>query len=379
MARVLIFYSPFGSGHLSASRALASAFDQINGSEAVVEDIFNHVGSLLRGAVVTLYEQLSARAPLLYEIYYTSTDTQEVAVANTSNLFTDALYTPFLIGLNRYVERLAPDVIVCTQQFPLAAISFLKQQGRITQPIYVVVTDFMVHATWIAPEVSGYFVAHPQTGYVLAQRGVPADCIHVTGIPVNLELTKPKTSVASRRACNLPLDRPVISLLAGGLETKRVRLIVERMLSENRVPATLVTVAGRNQELADALRNFNSSPSLDLRKLGRIDYLDDLIVASDVVITKAGGLIVSEALARGTPLVIINPIPGQEEWNADFVSSEGVGLQLRMPEMVPTATLALLNSPERLAQMSQRAADMGRPRAALDIAQYVLDEIASRR
>ncbi|MFO7633824.1 MAG: glycosyltransferase [Caldilinea sp.] len=376
MARIMIFYSPFGSGHLSASKSLAEAFRRSDPQHVViVEDIFEHIGSTLRGTVASVYERLSERAPLLYEAYYESTDVDELSFATTSNLLTDALYAPFLQGLLNFIQRTNPDVIVCTQQFPLTAVSFLKQQGRIRQPLFVVVTDYMVHASWIAPGVDGYFVAHPQTAYVLQRRGVPARNIYATGIPVKLELLTPKSSQEARAAHNLPLDRPVISVFGGGIEPKRVRLLVERMLEEADKPSYAVIVAGRNRDLEETLEAVHSGAHMKLRKEGLIDYVDDLIVASDVVITKSGGLIVSEVLARSTPMIIIDPIPGQEEWNADFVVAAGAGLQLSMPETVPTATLALLAEPDRLAQMTAQAKKIGRPRAALDIAETILERI----
>ena len=376
MARILIFYSPFGSGHLNASRALAAAFRSRDPRHVViVEDVFEHVGSSLRKTVSATYERLSERAPLLYEAYYESTDTDDLSFATTSNLLTDALYTPFLHGLLKFIERVQPDIIVCTQQFPLAAVSFLKQQGRIQKPVYVVVTDFMVHASWIAPGVDGYFVAHPQTAYVLRRRGVAAARIYATGIPVKLELLTPKLTADVRAAHDLPVDRPVIGIFGGGIEPKRVRLLMERMLEEADRPSLAVTIAGRNRDLVEALQDLHSGAYMKLRKEGMIDYVDDLVVASDVVITKSGGLIVSEVLARGTPMIIIDPIPGQEEWNADFVAGAGAGIQLRMPEMVPAATLSLLASPERLAQMAAQAEEMGRPRAALDIADTILERM----
>lgn len=376
MARILIFYSPFGSGHLSASKALAAALRKQNADHIViVEDIFTLVGSALRSVISNLYARLSERAPLLYEVYYESTDVDELSFAMTSNLLTDALYSPALSGLAKFIERVAPDAIVCTQQFPLAAVSFLKQQGRISLPLYVVVTDFMVHASWIAPAVDGYFVAHPQTAYVLGRRGVDADCIHVTGIPVKLELLTPKTTADARTAHALPLDRPVISIFGSGIESKRVRMLVERLLEEATLPSLAVTVAGRNQELSAALRDLHGGAHMALRQEGMIDFVDDLVVASDIVISKSGGLIVSEVLARGTPMIIIDPIPGQEEWNADFVAGAGAGIQLRMAEMAPMAALELLAEPERLASMATHAQRMGRPRAALDIATTILAEI----
>jgi len=376
MARILILYSPFGSGHLSASKALAAALRAEDSKHVVVvEDIFEHVGSTLRSTVSSIYEQLSEKAPLLYEAYYESTDVDEFSFATTSNLLTDALYTPFLLGLHKFLERMNPDAIVCTQQFPLAVVSFLKQQDRLHKPLFVVVTDFMVHASWIAPKVDAYFVAHPQTGYVLERRGVPAEQIHATGIPIKLEVTETKSQRDVRVAHGLPLERPVISVFGGGIEPKRVRLLVERMLEEAQTPSLLVTVAGRNQDLAAALRPLRSGKFMELRKEEMIDYVDDLIVASDVVVSKAGGLIVSEVLARNTPMIIIDPIPGQEEWNADFVAGSGAGIQLRMPEMVPPATLALLDDPERLAAMGRQAQRMGRPHASQEIARTILEQV----
>jgi processive 1,2-diacylglycerol beta-glucosyltransferase len=116
-----------------------------------------------------------------------------------------------------------------------------------------------------------------------------------------------------------------------------------------------------------------------LRVLGRIDYVDDLVAASDLAITKAGGLIVSEILARGTPLVVFDPIPGQEEWNADFLVSSGAGLQLRLPEWVPWAVRQLLADRERLGRIRERARAAGRPHAARDIAEHVARAISHVR
>ncbi len=192
MAKILIFYSPFGSGHLSASLALAAGLESTGPHTVIVGDIFEHVGSSLRSTVSRLYKRMSEKAPLLYEMYYEGTDQSDLFSATTSNLLTDALYTPFLQGLQAFLDETNPDAIVCTQQFPLSAVSFLQQQGKIAQPIYTVVTDFMVHASWIAPHVETYFVATELTGDVMQRRGVSPDRIVATGIPVKLELVEPK-------------------------------------------------------------------------------------------------------------------------------------------------------------------------------------------
>jgi processive 1,2-diacylglycerol beta-glucosyltransferase len=151
---------------------------------------------------------------------------------------------------------------------------------------------------------------------------------------------------------------------------------VEKLL-ESTLPAQLVTVAGRNESLEEELQDLADGARMKLIQLGKIDFVDDLIAASDVVITKAGGLIVSEVLARGTPIVIIDPIPGQEEWNADFVAGAGAGIQLRMPEMVPYAVASLLRNPERMTVMAEGARQVGRPSAAVAVVERTLLEYAA--
>jgi processive 1,2-diacylglycerol beta-glucosyltransferase len=147
---------------------------------------------------------------------------------------------------------------------------------------------------------------------------------------------------------------------------------VVSLLLRSRTPGTLVVIPGRNEKLSQEIADLTDGPHMKLIKLDKIEFVDDLVAASDLVITKAGGLIVSEILARGTPMVIFEPLPGQEEWNADVVSGYGAGIQVRMPEMAALATLRLLNQPERLQAMRDHAQDVGRPRAALDIAEYIL-------
>src|SRR5215831_7344421 len=131
-----------------------------------------------------------------------------------------------------------------------------------------------------------------------------------------------------RRRHGLPDGRPLVTVFGGGIESGRVRLIVERLLAGP--AAAVAVVAGRNETLVEALAALpDGGPQATLHRFGLIDFVDDLVAASDLVITKPGGLIVSEVLARATPLIIIDPIAGHEEWNADFVAGSGAGIQLR--------------------------------------------------
>jgi processive 1,2-diacylglycerol beta-glucosyltransferase len=150
-------------------------------------------------------------------------------------------------------------------------------------------------------------------------------------------------------------------------------------LLDSGMRGTLIVVAGRNEELKDGIAELQSNDTLTLWKLGFVDFLDDLITGSDLVITKAGGLIVSEIMARGTPMVVIDPIPGQEHWNADYIVSVGAGVQVRLAEMIPSVVKSLLDDPERLELMREKSSEAGRPSAAFTVADSVLEVVQRER
>ena len=377
MPRILILYASLGSGHLHAAKALEQAFQRYPDVAVQIEDAFNYASAILRETLTRLYKRLSEKAPELYRMIYEGSDLDDLEESMNGNLVVAQLERPFYKRLEKLVKDTNPDVIICVQQIPSRILQLLNQKGELLQPHYVVVTDVIAHSTWINYGVAGYFLPSELTADLLIDRGVAPELLHVTGIPVKLEIAEPKAMAAMRLKHNLPVDRPVVTLFGGGLHRKRVRMMVSKLL-ESDCPGMLVVVAGRNTELSEALEDLTDGVQMKLQKLGMIDFVDDLVVASDLVITKAGGLITSEVAARGTPMVIIDPFPGQEEWNADAITAYGAGVQLRLPEMVPPTVLHLLSNPEQLAFMRDRAHMIGQPRAALEIAEQILSEWHSK-
>ena len=318
--------------------------------------------------------KISEQSPTLWRRIYEGTDNPDLEDALESNIQMGEYQRPFYKKMETLINEMNPDAIISTQQFPLLIVQTLKNQGRIKQPNYVVITDFMAHSSWLNGGVEAYFVASEFTREALALWGVPEKQLFATGIPVKQEISQAKPQAEARQKLDLLLDTPVVTLFGGGIMPKRVRRMVETMLLYAE-PLSFVTVAGRNRQMAEALEDLESTLKVTLRKYQFIDFVDDLVAASDLVVTKSGGLITSEVLARGTPMVVVDPIPGQEEWNADFVTGSGAGIQIRLPEMVPAAILGLLDQPERLKAMRARAKAVGRPNAAMDIAKHILSDL----
>lgn len=372
MPKILILYSSLGSGHVSAAKALTQAFHHFPSVTVRTEDALDYASPVYRSAVVQIYEQLSEKVPQLYKAFYEGSDVNDLERAIDSNLTWARLERPLFRKLGQFVKDVNPDVVVCVQQIPSRLLQLLEQEERISKPQYVVITDTIAHSTWINYGVNGYYLPNALSANFLIQRGVDPALLHVTGIPVKLEIMQPKTQQETRLRHDLPLDTPIITLFGGGLNPRRVRFMVANLL-EHLTSGMLIVAAGRNHDLLDDLEDLNGSASVQLRKLGTIDYVDDLVVASDLIITKAGGLITSEILARATPMVIVDPIPGQEEQNADVITAAGAGVQLRLLEMVTPAVQYLLTHPERLTAMRQSALEIGQPRAALNIAEHILN------
>ncbi len=370
MPRYLLLHASVGSGHRSAANALAEALDRLPDSEVRVEDTLDYASPIFSAAYSRSYLELSQRAPLIWQMFYESMDTTDSDWAPLRDRMRGLVAELAITKLKDLIRDYAPAAIICTHFLPAELLMRLKLDGSMRVPTYTVITDHAVHSQWITPGVDGYFVASEFPRKLMIERDVPAAIIHATGIPVNPAVTAPKDPAEMRRKHNLPASGAVLTLFGGGLLSQRVRRVVEGIAALGQ-PGLLLVVAGRNAELPAALAGLESGPHMQLRVLEHIDYVDDLVVASDLVITKAGGLIVSEVLARGAPLLVIDPIPGQEEWNADFLVSSGAALQLRLVEWAPWTIEQLLLAPERLAALRAHAAAAGRPNAARDIAELI--------
>jgi processive 1,2-diacylglycerol beta-glucosyltransferase len=375
MPTIAVFHVSAGIGHTSAARSIGAALRLHPGVTVVVEDVFDHVNDVARKVITSAYNELSTRLQPLYTMVHSRLHFDDTEDALRANAVLKTMGQPFLKRFERRVEELRPDAIICTMQWPLHVLQDYGERAGV--PEYAVITDFSVQSSWLREGVAAYFVASELTRDVLLARGIEPERVHVTGIPVKLELAEPKDRAEMRRRHNLPLEPPLVTVIGSGVAPERVRHMVAQLLKGDQ-PATVVTVAGRNHYLDEALADLEPGRLVGLRRLGFIDYIDDLVAASDLVISKPGGLITSEVLARGTPMIVIDPIPEQEEWNADVVSGSGAGIQIRVPELVPRAVRTVLARPAWLELMRAQAREIGRPRAAYDIAARVLADLEAR-
>jgi processive 1,2-diacylglycerol beta-glucosyltransferase len=254
-------------------------------------------------------------------------------------------------------------------------ISWLKEKKTLTCPLAVVVTDFDIHANWLCRYCDRYFVALDETGVHLEKLGIPADRITVSGIPVDPVFARRKDKAAMRRKHGLREDRTTILVSAGGFGVGPVENLITALLDLQH-EAQIVAVCGKSEELKRKLENLAgrvpAGHRVTVRVVGYTTDMDEYMAAADMLVGKTGGLTTSEALARDLIMVVVNPIPGQEERNADHLLEEGAALRCNNLPAIAFKIDRLLDDPARMAAMKKNIQRLARPRAAYDIVSTLL-------
>jgi processive 1,2-diacylglycerol beta-glucosyltransferase len=266
-----------------------------------------------------------------------------------------------------YLSRVQPDLILSTH---FLIPQLLRQEHpypwlrRI--PIECVITDYDLHQFWVSDNVSRYYVAHEELAERLASRGIPESRIVVSGIPVHPVFMRPVSLSQVRQSLGLDPDRAVLLVLAGGLGLPMLERSVRSLFRLKR-PVQIVTVAGKNESLRRRLDHLVPPSPITLVNRGYVRNMHELLSVCDVVITKPGGLTVSECLAKGKPMLLYAPIPGQEERNADFALRHGVALQAAIPQDLPLLVERILGDPALRRTLQDHLAAESRPDAAFTI------------
>jgi processive 1,2-diacylglycerol beta-glucosyltransferase len=269
----------------------------------------------------------------------------------------------------RYLKQFKPDVVLCTHYLPVEILGKAREKWEGTPPLAVcVVTDFEAHALWMGEAVDFYCVAAEETKARLVARGASPENVIPTGIPIAGKFSNAPDALAVRKRYGLRDDLPTLLVLGGGFGMGPVAEILGEL---NKVAHTFQTlvVAGRNEELRRELAVLDHKHPTHV--LGFVTNMHELMAVADLIITKPGGLTSSEALAMGKPLFILNPIPGQEAANSDFLLERGAAAKVNRVEDLPYRLGQLLGS-KKLLEMGRAAEALGRPSAALEICREVL-------
>lgn len=356
-----------------AADALAKSFRaRPDVEEVLVDDSLDHTNVLHKQLYSTLYKQLSKQLPKFLGWWYETSD--DPWVSDRGRVALDLTQALPLINL---VREFKPDSIICTHFMPAGVLSYLIGIGRLEAELGIAVTDFHFHAYWITRAFHWYFVAQEDDKIHMEGLGLPGERIHVTGIPIEPEFALPVDRAAVLTRHNLDPAKPTLLVAGGALGLSPAIAVVRRLLQLQRDFQAII-VCGKNTGLQKDIEDLTAGREDRFRVLGYTREMPDLLGAATLLLSKPGGLTTAEALARGLPIVVLDPIGGQEERNSDVLLEAGAAVKCTEVTVLNHKISRLLDDPDRIAAMGENARRLGRPNAAADIARIVAESPACK-
>ena len=361
-----------GAGHERAARAVAAALDEIRpGTVVDVRDALELSSLFLRTTYASTYNRVLARAPRVWGQVYKLN-------ATPYDSFRQRMRTWLAVwGSPKYFEAIrtfGPDAILCTLFLPAEVLATWREEGKVGVPVATVITDFAIHPVWVHRGMDHYFVAADSVKEELIDTGlVTDDRVTVTGIPIDPKFAVPIAAADARRDLGLDPDpsRLTLLLMGGGYGWGPIETMLDVVLAmPERVQA--LVIAGRNEALRSRLAARAAGVPDRVKVHGFTDRVETFLAASDVILSKTGGLTVSESMAVGVPMVVFRPLPGQEERNCDFLQESGAGIRVHDYEELHFRLMRFFHDPGRLGEMKANARRVGRPRSAFAVAERLL-------
>ncbi len=363
--KILLLSVSAGAGHQRAAQAIAaSAAENYPDWQVLHLDVMNYVTSGFRKIYTDFYLQLVNKAPALWGYLYQVS--HEAKPTSTMERLRRAIERLNARALLRAITEFNPDQIICTHFLPAELLARLRNKGQLTTPVWVQVTDFDLHRMWIHQGLQGYFCANQEIAERLRQQDLGVTQIHATGIPVMPAFAQQWSRQQCAQQWQIKPDKATVVLMGGGAGLGGLELLAASIL---RLPgdSQLLVLAGKNQATLAALQRLQQSYPERLRPFGYTNQVEQIMACADLIITKPGGLTTSECLAMGLPMIVNSPIPGQEERNADYLLEQGVALKAYDEMSLLYRLRHLLEQPQSLQLMRQRAQAIGKADAALQV------------
>lgn len=364
-----------GAGHVRAAEAIRDMASLHYPELDVVHlDAMNYVSSIFRKTYKENYLKIVENHPSLWGYMYKKSDRVE-GDDSKMKAFRLAIERLSSMELIKEIDRNKPDGIICTHFLPPELISRKIRKGKINTPCWVQITDFDVHGLWIQPRMEGYFVACEEASWKLKNYNIDPDRIHITGIPIAPVFTQEFSKKTCCEEIGISPDLPTILMMAGGEGLGDMCFLAEKILQTD-IKCQIIALAGKNEILLHSLTSLSEKYKGKLIPMGFTKTIERVMAASDIAVTKPGGLTSSECLAMGLPMIIVSPIPGQEERNADYLLESGAALKALDETSLINKLKRLIENPEKISGMKKKAMDIATPNAARNVLGTVLKTLA---
>lgn len=375
MKKALILYACYGGGHISAANSIKECIEKYYPNiEPIAIDFMNYLNVTIDKLTTTAYEEMAKKVPYLWGTVYMKSEKGALARFSIDSNKLLAIKLHFLI------KRYKPDYIISTHPFSSQMCAYLKKKNKLPRvKLATVMTDFAPHDQWLVGSeyISYFFVAHEAMKDLIVIKGIPEKKVFATGIPLSNRffLDYDKNSLLNN--FNLSKDKFTILFFAGGrfgLGKKNTYKILED-IARYMDNVQVVAIAGKNKKMFDA---FNDTVKKykrkdDIKVLEFTDKVPELMHISDIVISKPGGLTTSECLACGLPMIVINPIPGQEEQNAEFLENSNLAYWIKDDDNPLGVIFKVINNKDIFNSLKQNVSKYAKRNSTKEICDILFD------
>ena len=365
--RILLMHISKVSGHKSAAQAIEKAAKILEPDTVISNlNVFDYTNPITSAVVNFIYLHIIQRMPFIWRYLY---DNQKFIKRTEKTKY--AIHRINAPKLKAILDNFHPGVIACSQAYPCGIIADLKKMYKLNIPLVAILTDYVPHSYWIYDTVDYYIVPSEDIKRRLAEKGVDPEKIRPLGIPIDPKFNSPLNRQESKLKLGLALDAPVVLIMGGSHGLGPLKQVIHQ-LDESKIDFQEIVVTGINKKLFNHLSSNINNFKKTIKIYAYADNIDELMSLSDVIITKPGGVTVSEALTMGLPMLILRPIPGQEDNNTVYLIQHGAAIKADEPKKIKEIVEELFSHPEKLKQLSSQALGMSKPEASMDIARLLL-------
>ena len=372
MKKILIFYASYGGGHLSAAKSIESVINELYPNiETKLIDCIKYVNKGVEKITTAAYRGMAKKAPWAWgKIYNASQKGVMAHISTRSNAI-------MAIKLLKLLRAENPDMVISAHPFSSQMCAYLKRKGKVDFPLATIMTDFAPHDQWLVghEQTEYFFVAHDKMKQYLISKNIDKNKVYALGIPINSRFTKEYNKSDILKEFNLKNDTKTILFFGGWnsgsaqIRTLEIFESIARFSNNYQV----VAISARNKKLQEGYEKIVEK--YNLKNVIILDYttkVPELMSIANLVVAKPGGLTTSESLGMNLPMIIINPIAGQEEENAEFLEQKGVGIWIRKTDNIKEKISNLLNDEEKLLQMKNCTTKLANKYSTYDIVNVLL-------
>ena len=377
MKKILIIYATAGIGHKKASMAVKKALDEMNpkDTEVTMIDALDYTNAFFKWSYLQSYLFMVNKLPTFWGILYYLTDNRYInMVVAKIRRFSNWMNSGKLV---KYINQTKPDVIISTHFFASEVVGDMKKCPECGVRLITVVTDYRLHAWWVAKYTDSYVVANEDAKEDFVEWKVSPEKIRVLGIPVEPVFAKKLDRKAIFEKTGLKDGIFTVLVIGGGFGVGPIEGIVNEV-GKSSAKVQMAVVCGHNDGLVRRIEEIKPSLSCDIKALGFIDNVYEYMEISDILISKSGGITVSESLAKGLPMIVIAPIIGQETRNCDFIVKHHAAFRISHVNELESIIEDLVRNPDKNRSMKDSILSIKKPMACFDVAKLALEEYCGK-